>query len=143
MLFYITDGAPQAVPGTACVVANQTACTEVCCSSVRILYIYTTILHTSGHLLFIQGCGECCKDSVTRGRADCARPQRRRRSPSSNAGTQAAPNPGRHGSLACHRCPGYLRDAKVAHEGPRSGRKQTHGKDGVREAMIRARVTVK
>jgi hypothetical protein len=33
MLFYITDGAPQAVPGTACVVANQTACTEVCCSS--------------------------------------------------------------------------------------------------------------
>jgi hypothetical protein len=33
-LFYITGGAPQAVPGTACVVANQTACTEVCCSSV-------------------------------------------------------------------------------------------------------------
>jgi hypothetical protein len=33
MLFYITGGAPQAVPGTACVVANQTACTEVCCSS--------------------------------------------------------------------------------------------------------------
>jgi hypothetical protein len=32
-LFYITGGAPQAVPGTACVVANQTACTEVCCSS--------------------------------------------------------------------------------------------------------------
>jgi hypothetical protein len=36
MLFYITDGAPQAVPGTACVEANQTACTEVCCSSVII-----------------------------------------------------------------------------------------------------------
>jgi hypothetical protein len=35
MLFYITGGAPQAVPGTACVEANQTACTEVCCSSVR------------------------------------------------------------------------------------------------------------
>jgi hypothetical protein len=33
LLFYITGGAPQAVPGTACVVANQTACTEVCCSS--------------------------------------------------------------------------------------------------------------
>jgi hypothetical protein len=32
-LFYITGGAPQAVPGTACVEANQTACTEVCCSS--------------------------------------------------------------------------------------------------------------
>jgi hypothetical protein len=36
-LFYITGGAPQAVPGTACVVANQTACTEVCCSSVLTL----------------------------------------------------------------------------------------------------------
>jgi hypothetical protein len=35
MLFYITGGAPQAVPGTACVEANQTAYTEVCCSSVR------------------------------------------------------------------------------------------------------------
>jgi hypothetical protein len=34
MLFDITGGAPQAVPGTACVEANQTACTEVCCSSV-------------------------------------------------------------------------------------------------------------
>jgi hypothetical protein len=33
MLFYITGGAPQAVPGTACVVANKTACTDVCCSS--------------------------------------------------------------------------------------------------------------
>jgi hypothetical protein len=28
MLFYITVGAPQAVPGTACVEANRTACTE-------------------------------------------------------------------------------------------------------------------
>jgi hypothetical protein len=35
MLFYITGGAPQAVPGTACVEANRTACTEVYCSSVR------------------------------------------------------------------------------------------------------------
>jgi hypothetical protein len=34
MLFYITVGAPQAVPGTACVEANRTACTEVPCSSV-------------------------------------------------------------------------------------------------------------
>jgi hypothetical protein len=34
MLFYITCGAPQAVPGTACVEANRTACTEVYCSSV-------------------------------------------------------------------------------------------------------------
>jgi hypothetical protein len=29
MLFYITGGAPQAVPRTACVEANQTAYTEV------------------------------------------------------------------------------------------------------------------
>jgi hypothetical protein len=34
MLFYITGGAPQAVPGTACVEANRTACTEIYCSSV-------------------------------------------------------------------------------------------------------------
>jgi hypothetical protein len=33
MLFYITGGAPQAVPGTACVEANRTACTDVYCSS--------------------------------------------------------------------------------------------------------------
>jgi hypothetical protein len=33
MLFYITGGAPQAVPGTACVEANRTAFTEVYCSS--------------------------------------------------------------------------------------------------------------
>jgi hypothetical protein len=37
MLFYITIGAPQAVPGTAYEEANQTACTEVCCSSEMIL----------------------------------------------------------------------------------------------------------
>jgi hypothetical protein len=37
MLFYITGGAPQAVPGTACVVANQTVCTEVCCSSDHLI----------------------------------------------------------------------------------------------------------
>jgi hypothetical protein len=34
-LFYITGGAPQAVPGTACVEANQTACIEDTCSSAR------------------------------------------------------------------------------------------------------------
>jgi hypothetical protein len=43
-LFYITGGAPQAVPGTAYVVANQTACTEVCCSSVKIFF--TNIFNT-------------------------------------------------------------------------------------------------
>jgi hypothetical protein len=35
MLFYITGGAPQAVPGTACVEANRTACIEDTCSSVQ------------------------------------------------------------------------------------------------------------
>ena len=37
MLFYITGGAPQAVPGTACVEANRTACTEDPCSSATSL----------------------------------------------------------------------------------------------------------
>jgi hypothetical protein len=32
-LFYITGGAPQAVPGTACVEAISTACIEDTCSS--------------------------------------------------------------------------------------------------------------
>jgi hypothetical protein len=32
-LLYITGGAPQAVPGTACVEANRTACIEDTCSS--------------------------------------------------------------------------------------------------------------
>jgi hypothetical protein len=36
-LFYITGGAPQAVPGTACVEANQTACIEDTCSSGRMI----------------------------------------------------------------------------------------------------------
>jgi hypothetical protein len=39
MLFYITGGAPQAVPGTACVEANWTACIEVYCSSGCLLMI--------------------------------------------------------------------------------------------------------
>jgi hypothetical protein len=34
-LFYITGGAPQAVPGTAYVEANWTACIEVYCSSAN------------------------------------------------------------------------------------------------------------
>jgi hypothetical protein len=38
MLFYITGGAPQAVPGTACVEANWTACIEVYCSSETIIF---------------------------------------------------------------------------------------------------------
>jgi hypothetical protein len=33
MLFYITGGVPQAVPGTACVEANRIACIEDTCSS--------------------------------------------------------------------------------------------------------------
>jgi hypothetical protein len=33
MLFYITRGAPKAIPGIACVEANWTACIEVYCSS--------------------------------------------------------------------------------------------------------------
>jgi hypothetical protein len=36
MLFYITGGAPQAVPGTACVEAISTACIEDTCSSDKI-----------------------------------------------------------------------------------------------------------
>jgi hypothetical protein len=40
MLFYITGGAPQAVPGTACVEANRTACTEdPCTSALSFVYI--------------------------------------------------------------------------------------------------------
>jgi hypothetical protein len=37
MLFYITGGAPQAVPGTACVETNRTACIEDTCSSVTLI----------------------------------------------------------------------------------------------------------
>jgi hypothetical protein len=44
MLFYITGGAPQAVPGTVCVEANRTACTEDPCSSdVALVYIVHTL----------------------------------------------------------------------------------------------------
>jgi hypothetical protein len=50
-LFYITGGAPQAVPGTACVVANQTACTEVCCSSV--IKFNGIFLNKNGSFLFV------------------------------------------------------------------------------------------
>jgi hypothetical protein len=47
MLFYITGGAPQAVPGTAYVEANQTACAEVCCSSD-----YTWVVSNASRQLF-------------------------------------------------------------------------------------------
>jgi hypothetical protein len=40
MLFYITGGAPQAVPGTACVEANWTACIQVYCSSAPFELVY-------------------------------------------------------------------------------------------------------
>jgi hypothetical protein len=38
MLFYITSGASQAVPESACVEANRTACVELYCSSVLNLH---------------------------------------------------------------------------------------------------------
>jgi hypothetical protein len=45
-LFYITGGAPQAVPGTACVEANRTACTEDPCSSeCKTFLVYNSKLH--------------------------------------------------------------------------------------------------
>jgi hypothetical protein len=51
MLFYITGGAPQAAPETACVEANWTACIEVYYSSVspvfRKFYPPSLILGTS------------------------------------------------------------------------------------------------
>jgi hypothetical protein len=53
MLFYIAGGAPQAVPGTACVEAISTACIEDTCSSDLIAY-YRYIMTYIGHLLFAQ-----------------------------------------------------------------------------------------
>jgi hypothetical protein len=50
MLFYITGGAPQAVPGTACVEVNRTACAEVCCSSV-----YLEVCPVGKHSIYITG----------------------------------------------------------------------------------------
>jgi hypothetical protein len=47
MLFYITGGAPQAVPGTACVETNWTACIEVYCSSVALGYLQHSRLSIS------------------------------------------------------------------------------------------------
>jgi hypothetical protein len=40
-LFYITSGASQAVPESACVEANRTACVELYCSSVHSLFFGT------------------------------------------------------------------------------------------------------
>jgi hypothetical protein len=52
MLFYITGGAPQAVPGTACVEANRTACIEDTCSSDRLSPEYS---HKAGLQTVITG----------------------------------------------------------------------------------------
>jgi hypothetical protein len=46
-LFYITGGAPQAVPGTACVEANRTACIEDTCSSDGIVFFLYQISNFS------------------------------------------------------------------------------------------------
>jgi hypothetical protein len=43
MLFYITSGASQAVPESACVEANWTACVELYCSSALTACIYVTM----------------------------------------------------------------------------------------------------
>jgi hypothetical protein len=58
MLFYITGGAPQAVPGTACVEANQTVCTEVCCSSVNLLG-YQKILGLDLYIIMLTNMLKC------------------------------------------------------------------------------------
>jgi hypothetical protein len=47
MLFYITGGAPQAVPGIACVETNWTAYIEVYCSSVALGYLQHSRLSIS------------------------------------------------------------------------------------------------
>jgi hypothetical protein len=51
MLFYITGGAPQAVPGTACVEANRTACIEDTCSSDAKINI-TPNMRTNCNIMF-------------------------------------------------------------------------------------------
>jgi hypothetical protein len=53
MLFYITftGGAPQAVPRTACVEANRTACIEDTCSSEGSLH--PNMMHPSLGLLLL------------------------------------------------------------------------------------------
>jgi hypothetical protein len=52
MLFYITGGAPQAVPGTACVEANRTACTEDPCSSDISLFLFFLSNELVAHIQF-------------------------------------------------------------------------------------------
>jgi hypothetical protein len=44
-LFYITGGAPQVVPGTACVEANRTACTEDPCSSEWYKIVFCMVIY--------------------------------------------------------------------------------------------------
>jgi hypothetical protein len=51
MLFYITGGAPQAVPGTACVEANRTACIEDTCISDVIPSLQRR--EVGGHFCFV------------------------------------------------------------------------------------------
>jgi hypothetical protein len=53
MLFYITSGASQAVPESACVETNRTACVELYCSSDAPLQI---TLVTSIWLLLLESC---------------------------------------------------------------------------------------
>jgi hypothetical protein len=56
MLFYITGGAPQAVPGTACVEANWTACIEVYCSSdVKIMVVSLILAFLNGLFWHLYG----------------------------------------------------------------------------------------
>jgi hypothetical protein len=59
-LFYITGGAPQAVPGTACVEANRTACTEDPCSSEEVWKLFSYYaLHDYIQQEFSSGGGVC------------------------------------------------------------------------------------
>jgi hypothetical protein len=52
MLFYITSGASQAVPESACVEANRTACVELYCSSVGLASSMFLSLHWCFIFLF-------------------------------------------------------------------------------------------
>jgi hypothetical protein len=47
MLFYITVGAPQAIPRTAYIEANRTVCTKVYCSSGSSKRVGRGVLHWS------------------------------------------------------------------------------------------------
>jgi hypothetical protein len=68
-LFYITGGAPQAVPGTACVEANRTACIEDTCSSDGIVFFLYQISNFSDRgiswYMLRKGVGVGCSESLT------------------------------------------------------------------------------